>query len=134
MHAQPKELLDLTGKTARKPTAYQLHHAYSIRYHRDADSQLRKEVDDLWDRRGDEDVIEQLAAFTKSNNLSSDSRLNFHNAVMRWKCSLLTDEELQEMAEWIANSVAEKEEVISKPWKAGQVEEGLSAENEYIQR
>ena len=113
---------------------YQLHHTYSIRYHQDADSPLRKEVNDLWDQQGDEDVIEQLAPFTKADDPSGDSRLNFHNAVMCWKCSLLTDEELQEMAEWIANSVAEKEEVISKPWKAGQVEEGLSVENEYIQR
>jgi len=53
---------------------------------------------------------------------------------MRWKCSLLTEEELQDMADWIANTVAEKEEEISKPWKAGQDEDELSAENEYIQR
>lgn len=133
-HAQPKELLDLTGKTTRKPIPYQLHHAYSIRYYRDPNSPLRKEVDDLWDRREDKEVIEQLATFTKSDDLSSDNRLSFHNAVMRWKCSLLTEEELQELEEWITNSLAEKEEAISKPWKAGQDEGELSAENEYIQR
>jgi len=66
---------------------------------------------------------------------SSDKTLAFHNAVMRFKCSTLTDEELCDMGEWIANSLSEKEEGLSKPWKATQGEESeLSVENEYVQR
>jgi hypothetical protein len=65
----------------------------------------------------------------------SSDRLPFHNAVMRWKCSLLTEEELRDMDEWIANSLSGKKEVFLKPWKATQGEEDeLSTENEYIQR
>jgi len=131
---QSKGILDLTGKTQRKPTPYQLHHAYSIRYYREAGSPLRTEVDDLWNRRAAGDVIEQLSPFSKAKDLSTGSRLNFHNAVMRWKCSSLDEEEIQEMEEWIANNVVEKEQDISKPWKAGEDEDELSAENEYIQR
>ena len=82
----------------------------------------------------DEDVIEKLSHFSKSDDISTGSRLNFHNAVMHWKCSLLTEEEHQEMEEWIANSVLEKEQDISKPWKAGEDGDELSAENDYIQR
>jgi len=131
---QPKVILDLTGKTQQKPTPYQLHHAYSIRHYREAGSPLQTEVDDLWERRADEDVIKQLSPFSKAKDLSTGSRLNFHNAVMRWKCSSLDEEELQEMEEWIASDVVEKEQDISKPWKAGEGEDELSVENEYIQR
>ena len=55
---------------------------------------------------------------------------------MRWKCSLLTEEEHEELEDWIASLVVEKEELMRQPWKAGQ-EEGedeLLAENKYIQR
>jgi len=38
------------------------------------------------------------------------------------------------MEEWIASDVVEKEQDISKPWKAGEGEDELSVENEYIQR
>ena len=63
---------------------------------------------------------------------SSDRDLNFHNAVMCWKCSLLTEEELHDMEEWIADALSAKKEDISKPWKMGRDDE-LSEENEYIQ-
>ena len=132
---QPKELLDLTGKAVRKPSPYQLHHAYSVRYFRPANSPLRKEVDDLWERQADKTVIDLLSPFLKTDN-SGDKQLNFHNAIMRWKCSLLNKEELQEMEDWIADAVLKKGEEISKPWKVGLGEDGdeLSVENEYIQR
>ena len=53
---------------------------------------------------------------------------------MRWKSSLAIEEQHQEMQDWIANTVLEKEEEISKPWKADEGEDGQSMENEYIQR
>ena len=56
---------------------------------------------------------------------------------MRWKCSLLTDEEHQEHQEWINANLLEREEAMKRPWKARQEAEGsdeLCAENEYIQR
>lgn len=55
---------------------------------------------------------------------------------MRWKCSLLTEEEREELQSWIDDELLEKEEEETHPWRAGQ-EDGmdeLSAENEYIQR
>lgn len=69
-------------------------------------------------------------------NEHSDRRLGFHNAVMRWKCSLLTDEERQEHQNWIEEHVLEKEEEIKRPWTAT-MEKGAeesSTENEYIQK
>jgi len=134
--SQPTELLDLTGKTSRKPTPYQIHHAYSIRYHREPDSPLRKEVEDLFGRRENQDIIDLLGPFSTAKDLATGSRLNFHNAVMRWKCSLLTEEERQEMDDWIARSTAEKKEINSKPWKAVKDDEKdeLSVENEFIRR
>ena len=45
-------------------------------------------------------------------NEHSNRRLGFHNAVMWWKCSLLTDEERQEHQNWIEEHVLEKEEEI----------------------
>lgn len=54
---------------------------------------------------------------------------------MRWKCSLLNEEEREEINNWISELVLKKEEAAAHPWKVGQdgMDE-LSAENEYIQR
>jgi len=62
------------------------------------------------------------------------NRLNFHNTVMRWKCSSLTPEEIRTLEDWIADSLHTKEEESLKPWMAGEGGDELSAENEYIQR
>lgn len=59
---------------------------------------------------------------------SSDVRIEFHNAVMRWKCSNLTDEEHQEVQDVIERRAREKEEV--KQYTGDE----LSKENEVIQR
>jgi len=53
---------------------------------------------------------------------------------MRWKCSLLTEEELEDMEDWISDSVVEKEEKITAPWKAGKGGDKLSTKNEFFQR
>ena len=53
---------------------------------------------------------------------------------MHWKCSLLTEAELKDMNDWIANTVLKKEEELSKPWKTERGEDVLSVENEYIQK
>ena len=132
---QPKGLLDLTGKGGRKPAPLQLHHAYSVRFFRPKDSPLRQEVEDLWNRREEKAVIDQLTPF-KSSGDPRDLRLAFHNTVMRWKSSLLTDEERKELQDWIGEKVREKEEEMNQPWKATQGAlrtDELSAENEYIQ-
>jgi len=112
-NTQPTMLLDLTSKNLWKPLPYQLHQAYSIRYHRPADSPLREVVQDLWDHREEQLVVDLLSPFMKTGGVdtddtntsdtntddadtseSSDKSLKFHNAVMRWKCSSLTEEEL----------------------------------------
>jgi len=132
--SQPKALLDLSGKAPRKPTPQQFHHAYSLVYYKPPNSPLRDEVEDLWNRRTEQDVVNTLSPFMKSTE--GNERLNFHNAVMRWKCSLLTETERKEIQSWIDNDTLDKEEKMTRPWKAGQ-EDGVddaSAENEYIQR
>ena len=109
--AHPRTLLDLTEKANRKVAPLQFHHAYSIHFFRPENSPLRQEVEDLWNQREEKVVIDQLARFIKINE-HSDRRLGFHNTVMRWKCSLLTDEERQEHQNWIEEHVLEKEEEI----------------------
>ena len=130
---QVQNLLDLSGKSNRKLTPLQFHHAFSARFHR-SDEILQKEVDDLWDRRGEESVIELLTPFATTNTFTE--RLDFHNSAMRWKCSLLTDEESQEHQDWIDRELADREEKLKQPWKAtGETGPNkLSAENEYVQR
>ena len=109
--ARPRTLLDLTGKANRKVALLQFHHAYSIRFFQPENSPLHQEVEDLWNRWEEKVVIDQLAPFMKINE-HSDRCLGFHNAVMLWKCSLLTDEERQEHQNWIEEHVLEKEEEI----------------------
>ena len=133
---QSKELLDLAGKSNRKPAPLQLYQAYSVRFSRPKDSPVRQEVEDLWNRREEKSVVDQLTPFMNSGD-PLNSRLAFHNTVMRWKCSLLTDEERKELQDWIAERVVEKEEEMNRPWRATQdtsCADELSAENEYIQR
>ena len=137
--SQPNTPLDLSGQSSRKYAPYQFHHAFSIRYFRDqdSDSPLHKEVDDLWNRRKEQSVVDLLAPFMDCNmNDGSYSHLQFHNAVMRWKCSHLTDEERQEHQEWIDQRQLEKDDVLKRPWKAmqGEGDDELVAENSYIQR
>ena len=129
-----KGLLDLSGKTQRKVTPLQFHQAFSIRYFRDLDSPLRNEVKDLWERRDKEPVLKLLDGFWAPEH--PHDPLKFHNAVMRWKCSLLTPEEQQEHQEWIDQNTLEREEEAEQPWKAARetTNDELSAENEHIQR
>ena len=142
--SKSKTPLDLAGKSNRKRAPYQFHHAFSVRYFGGKDSPLRREVDDLWNRRGEKSVIDLLAPFMhtddsshpQSHNPDDSSRLQFHNAVMRWKCSLLTDEQRQEHHEWIEQTRAEKEDEARRPWKAVQDvgDDELLVENMYIQK
>jgi hypothetical protein len=92
-------------------------------------------VDDLWERRGEKDVIDLLAPFITIDE-PPNTRLEFHNVVMRWKCSLLTDEERQELQDWIDKDLEKKEEATKQPWKAMQEtgDDEISTENRYIQR
>lgn len=53
---------------------------------------------------------------------------------MRWKCSLLTKEEVEELEVWIAKSVKVKKGVVTKPWTEGGANDELSTENEFIQK
>jgi hypothetical protein len=125
----------LTGRSQRKPAPLQFHQAFSVRFFQPKDSPLRKEVDDLWKRRGEKEVIDLLAPFVPTED-PPNSRLGFHNAAMRWKCSLLTEEEQQEHQDWIDEDAVEKEKSMNQPWKALQEvgDDELSAENQYIQR
>jgi len=124
----------LTGKSGRKPAPLQFHQAYSVRFFQPKGSLLREEVGKLWNKREEKSTINLLTPFTTNGNL--DSYLPFHAAVMRWKCSSLTDEERQETQDWIDQKVLEKEEGMKRPWSvANDVgEDELAAENKYIQR
>lgn len=124
----------MTGKTNRKPAPYQLYQAYSAHYYQPAGSELRKQVKDLWDKRKEQPTIDLLSSYGWDGG--PEKRLVFHGAVMRWKCSLLTDKERQELQEWIDKKALEKEEEAKQPWKVvqGEGEDGLSTQNKYIQR
>ena len=85
----------------------------------------------------EQSVINLLAPFMDSSmDDGSYSHLQFHNAIMRWKCSCLTDEECQEHQEWIDQKQLEKDNVVKHPWKAmqGEGNDKLVIENSYIQR
>ena len=124
----------MTGKTNRKPAPYQLHQAYSIHHYQPDQSELREQVEDLWSKRKEQSTIDLLKPY--GWNGSSEARIAFHGAVMQWKCSLLTDEERQELQEWIDKTALEKEEEAKQPWKVVQSggEDGLSTQNKYIRR
>jgi hypothetical protein len=98
------------------------------------DSPLREEVEDLWARRKEQEVIDKLSPFMFKGE-HSDTRMLFHNAVMRWKCSLLHEDEHRELQEWIESDVARKWDIIQYPWKPSQGDgvDDLTAENQYVQ-
>ena len=130
--------MDLTEKPDRKLVPLQFHHAFSKRFYLPENSPLRQEVEDLWNRREEESVRDLLSPFFYADD-PPEIRIGFHNAVMRWKCSLLTDEQRQEHQEWIDAKFLEKAEEVNQPWKVNQEAAGsdvdeLSAENNYIQR
>ena len=125
--------IDLTGRSARKKPPYQLHQAFSILHWRPNDSPLRREVDCLWANRQDAMVHESLAPFVKaSGGVLSLSRLQFHMAVMQWKCSSLSPAELATLQSWID----EQRALNSCPWTVEAETYGNDqvAENRHIQR
>ena len=97
------------------------------------DSPVRKEVKDLWTRRKEKDVVDQLSAFKGQQD--ADSPMLFHNAVMRWKCSLLSEDERHELQAWTERDVEKKWDAIQHPWRVCKDEEvdDLTAENQFIQ-
>ena len=131
---QPKAVLDLSGNGIRKPAPKQFYHAYSVIYFRPEDSPLRKEVEGLWKRRSQKEVIDKLTPFASQGDDLSN-RLFFHNAVMRWKCSLLNEDERRKVEEWIENDVQERWDEAKHPWKALQTQDvdQMTAENQYVQ-
>ena len=96
---------------------------------------MREEVQDLWERRGEQEVIETLSSFM-AGEVSGDRRLFFHNAVMRWKCSKLSEDEKKDLQAWIDKDVEERWDAVKHPWRNSQAEEvdELTAENQYVQR
>ena len=65
-----------------------------------------------------------------------DHRMLLHNAVMQLKYSKLSDDEKQDMKEWIEKEVEERWDKIQHPWKMSPSEgvDNLSTENCHIQR
>ena len=129
---KPKPVvLDLTGISARKPCPLQPYQAYSSRYYNETGSPLHKIVQDLWVRREEQGVISLLAPFMVAE-AAGDHRMLFHNAVMRLKYSELSDDEKQDMKDWIDKEVEERWDRSLHPWKTGV--DDLTAENRHIQR
>jgi hypothetical protein len=133
--SQSKVILDPTGKSSRKPVPLQPYQAYSARYFQPEDSPLRGEVEDLWQRREEQEVVDMLSPFMVGE-ASRDRRLFFHNTVMRWKYSKLSEGEKKDLQGWIDKEVEERWDTIKYPWKGPQVEKAgeLTAENQYIQK
>jgi len=57
-------------------------------------------VDQLWERRREQEVVNLLSPFT-AKETDFETRMLFHNAVMRQKCSLLTKDEKADLQVWI---------------------------------
>lgn len=64
-----------------------------------------------------------------------NNRMFLHNAVMRWKCSLLSESERRELEEWIENDAQDRWDEMRHPWKATQTPgvDEMTAENRFIQ-
>lgn len=124
--------LDLTGRSARKKPPYQPPQAFSILYWRPKDSLLRHQVNDLWAERQSDAVRGSLNPFINADkNIMSLTRLQFHMAVMQWKCSLLSPDELETLHSWI-----DEQRVLNDcPWaeEAKAYGDGLAAENRHMQ-
>lgn len=131
---QPKLAIDLSGRAARKPPPLQLYQGYSSRFYKEENVALRAEVEDLWGRREEQDVIDQLEPFTLNGGIPNE-RMLFHNAVMRWKCSLLTDDERRDLEVWIEDEAQKRWDATLQPWKV-QIKgvDELTAENQYTQK
>ena len=88
----------------------------------------------MWKRRKQEAVIELLSPFMVQE-LDGDVRLHFHNAVMRWKCSLLGEDEKLKLQAWIDEDLEERLANALEPWRALQSDkvDELTAENQYVQ-
>lgn len=89
----------------------------------------------MWERREEQEVIDLLTPYMVGDG-DTGNRLLFHNAVMRWKCSTLSEEELRTLQEWIEEEVEQRWDAVRYPWRNGKAAEvdDLTAENQYIQR
>lgn len=96
---------------------------------------LREEVDELWKRHQDQDVIDLLAPFMLKEK-DGDTRMLFHNAVMRQKCSLLTEDEKRDLQNWIDDDVQKRWDRVRYPWKTAKSKDvsELTAENQHVQK
>ena len=93
------------------------------------------EVNDLWACRQEQEVVDMLTLFFIKEK-DCDTRMLFHNTVMCWKCSELSEDEKQDLQMWIDDEVEQCWDAIQHPWRnpnAVEVEE-LTAENQYIQK
>lgn len=65
----------------------------------------------------------------------ADTRMLFHNAVMRQKCSLLTKDEMDDLQAWIEEDVQRRLEGVQQPWKTDKSKDvsELTAENQHVQ-
>ena len=70
------------------------------------------------------------------NEENSDKRITFHNAVMQWKCSFLSQDEQRELQEWIKKDEQERWDAIRYPWRALQTTDvsEMSVKNQYVQK
>ena len=111
-----------------------LYQAYSNVYFKPEESPLRDEVQDLWERRGEQEIIDKLSPFANRGD-NFNNRMLFHNAVMRWKCSLLNEDERRQLEEWVENDAQERWEEVKHPWKVKQTQDmdEMTAENRFIQ-
>ena len=122
------------GNGNRKPAPKQFHHAYSNIYFQPEDLPLRQEVQDLWEHQSEKEVIDKLTPFV-NNGDDFSNRMFFHNTVMRWKSSLLSEEEQCIVEEWIEADVEKRRDEVKHPWKATQTQDAdeMTAENQFVQ-
>ena len=70
------------------------------------------------------------------SSVPRSERLLFHMAVMKWKVSTLTPDELNVLQSWIDDQYKTKEQARLLPWaqEANEYGDTLFAENTHIQR
>ena len=75
-----------------------------------------------------------LTPFVNNGNDFSN-HMFFHNAVMRWKSSLLSEEEWRIVEDWIEADMEKRWDEVKHPWKATQTQDvdEMTTENQFVQ-
>lgn len=130
-------VLDITGKGSRKKPPLQQWQAFSTLYYRPLDSPLRKEAQELYEKRNDPIAISHLTQHIRHNiNISTTDYLTFLGAFLRERCTRLSSEEEDAVQQQIEEQQLLAADLRDQPWVLDDdfEDKPLLAENRYIQK